>query len=73
MSSISHTARVTHPLAYRSVEGLRITIPPGPCLLEQLDGEKADVIWGSSGENSAVIPLNQPVSAERNGDLVVLD
>jgi hypothetical protein len=73
MSSISHTARVTHPLAYRSVEGLSVTIPPGPCLVEQLDAEKADVVWGSSGENSAVIPLQQLLSAERSGDIVLLD
>ncbi|MBS0447026.1 MAG: hypothetical protein JSR59_13875 [Proteobacteria bacterium] len=73
MSSVSHTARINHPLATRSAEGLRVTIPPGPCLIEQIDSGHADVVWGKSGENSAVVELQEIASAERKGDLVLLD
>jgi hypothetical protein len=73
MNSIFRTTSATRPRTSRSVEGVKVAISPGPLLLDQRVGVEAGVMSASSGEDSAVIPLNQLVSAERHGDLVLLD
>jgi hypothetical protein len=48
-------------------------VPLGPCLIEQLDGQRVDIVWGSSGEKSAELAFKELEAAEECGNLVVLD
>jgi hypothetical protein len=54
-------------------EGRHRNIPLGPCLVEQGDGPLVDIIWGSSGQNCAALPVEDMESAEGSGHLVLLD
>jgi hypothetical protein len=73
MAHATHTARVTGPIAYLSSGGKRATIPLGPCLVEEVDGEVVDIVWGPRGERSTVLPLEEFEAAEESGHLVLLD
>ena len=73
MVHTTHSARITGPVAYLSTGGKRANIPLGPCLVEELDGEVVDVVWGPTGERSTMIPLQALEAAEERGDLVLLD
>lgn len=72
MALTTHMARITGPVAYRAASGKQLTIPLGPCLVEQNDREGVDVIWGAQGQNSAALPLIDLESAENLGHLVLL-
>ena len=69
----THSARVTDPIRVVADDGHARTIPVGPCLVEELDGDLVDVVWGRAGEKSLVMPTTQIESAEREGKLVLLD
>ena len=73
MVHTTHSARITGPIAYLSTGGKRANIPLGPCLVEELDGEVVDVVWGPTGERSTTIPMQVLEAAEERGDLVLLD
>lgn len=73
MVHTTHSARIIGPVAYLSTGGKRANIPLGPCLVEELDGEVVDIVWGPSGERSTMIPLQALEAAEERGDLVLLD
>lgn len=78
MSGISHhlsthTARVIDPIRFVAPNGRARTIPIGPCLLEELEGDLVDIVWGPAGEKSAVLPTTEAETAEREGKLVLLD
>ncbi len=73
MALITHRARITGPVAYLAVTGEQATIPLGPCLVEQGDGESVDIIWGSKGQNSVALPVQELESAENSGHVLLLD
>lgn len=73
MSTITHSARVTGPIQFVGPDGLCDTIPLGPCLVEQLEGQLVDIVWGQSGEESTVLPMKDVETAELAGKLVLLD
>ena len=73
MVHTTHSARITGPIAYLSTGGKRANIPLGPCLVEELDGQVVDIVWGPTGERSTMIPLQALEAAEERGDLVLLD
>ena len=73
MPSITHTARVTGPIHFVDPNGRDDTIPLGPCLVEELSGQIADIVWGYAGEESVVLPMREIESAEQTGKLVLLD
>jgi hypothetical protein len=73
MPHTTHVARITGPIPYISTGGKRANIPPGPCLVEEQDGDLVDIVWGPQGERSTVLPAQVFEAAERNGDLVLLD
>jgi hypothetical protein len=68
-----HQARVTGPISYLASGGKLSQIPIGPCLVEQIDGQSVDIIWGARGQSSAALPLAEIEAAEDHGNLVVLD
>ena len=69
----THTARVTGPITFADPNGRTHTIPIGPCLIEELDGDRVDLVWGPAGERSAVLASTEAERAEREGRLVLLD
>lgn len=73
MARITHSARITGPVAYVASSGKELTIPLGPCLVEQGGGALVDIIWGTSGQNSAALPVEAVTSAADSGHLVLLD
>ena len=73
MTRTTHVARVTGSIPYISTGGKRASIPLGPCLVEEQDGDRVDIVWGPQGERSTALPAQVVEAAERNGDLVLLD
>jgi hypothetical protein len=69
----THTARVIGPITFVAPNGRTRTIPIGPCLIEELEGDRVDLVWGVAGEKSAVLPSTETARAEREGRLVMLD
>lgn len=69
----THTARVTGPITFTGPSGRRRTIPVGPCLVEELEGDLVDLVWGPAGDKSATLPSREAERAERDGLLVLLD
>ena len=66
-------ARITGPIRYKAEDGQSHDIPLGPCLVEQLDDSLIDIIWGTSGQRSAVLPVEDVKSAAEQGNLLLLD
>ena len=66
-------ARITGPIRYKAEDGESHDIPLGPCLVEQLDARLIDIIWGTNGQRSAVLPVEDVMSAAERGNLLLLD
>jgi hypothetical protein len=49
------------------------SIPNGPCLIEQIDENSIDVIWGARGQNSTRLKTDEVESAAMRGNLVFCD
>jgi hypothetical protein len=73
MHITTHSARITGPVAYRAAGGTLHHIPIGPCLLELIDQESIDVIWGPNGQSSAALPVTEIQAAHEHGNLELLD
>jgi hypothetical protein len=69
----THSARITGPIPYLSAGGKPANIPLGPCLVEELDGEVVDIVWGAHGERSTLLPVQVLEAAEESGNLMLLD
>jgi hypothetical protein len=67
------TARIVGPVRYQSANGEDLRIPLGPCLIERLDDESVDIIWGTHGQISAAVPAQEVMDARKSGRLVLLD
>jgi len=66
-------ARITGPIRYMAEDGKSHNIPLGPCLVEQLDARLIDIIWGTNGQRSAVLPVEDFKTAAEQGNLLLLD
>jgi hypothetical protein len=78
MSITTHSARITGPVSYLAEGGHLHHIPVGPCLIEAVAGAAAegraiDIIWGAHGQSSAALTLDELLSAQSHGHLVLLD
>jgi hypothetical protein len=72
-ASTTHRARITGPIAFETGVGDRQHIPLGPCVVEGLDDQSFDIIWGQYGQKTASLPLEAMQSARDQGHLVLLD
>ena len=68
-----HRARITGPVSYRTGTGRKQNIPIGPCLVESSCGRSVDIIWGSRGQSSVALPVDEIEAARHQGHLVLLD
>lgn len=73
MDLTTHRARIVGPVSYRAGTGRRQNIPIGPCLVESLGGRSIDIIWGSRGQSSVALPVEEIEAAQDQGHLVLLD
>lgn len=73
MDLTTHHARITGPVPYRAGSGRQQNIPIGPCLVELMGGQSIDIIWGSRGQSSVALPIEQIKAAWDQGHLVLLD
>jgi hypothetical protein len=73
MAVTTQHARIIEPVPYRADSGRIQRIPIGPCMVEQLDGESIDIIWGARGQSSVALPIEQIEAAQGKGQLVLLD
>jgi hypothetical protein len=69
---LTHSARLTRPLRYEMPDGKAGEIPVGPCLLEQIDSRMVAIIWGTAGQSSAELPVEEVTEAAQTGNLVLL-
>lgn len=69
----THRARITGPVAYLTGSGRKQHIPIGPCLVESLGGRSMDIIWGTLGQSSVALSVEQIEAARDHGHLVLLD
>ena len=67
------SARITGPVSYTTANGNAHKNPLGPCLVERLDEQLIDIIWGPDGQRSAALPLEEVETARQQGNLVLLD
>ena len=73
MEPTLRNGRIVGPLPYVKDGGKRVNIPLGPCLIESIDGQRVDVIWGASGQCSAILSVTDLETASANGHLVLLE
>lgn len=73
MNMTTHRARILAPVSYRAASGRKQKIPIGPCLVESLGARQIDIIWGTRGQSSASLPVEDIKSAQDLGHLVLLD
>jgi hypothetical protein len=73
MEITSQRARITGPVPYLNGSGRRQNIPMGPCLVESLGGRCIDIIWGTRGQRSVALPVEEVSQAQDHGHLVMLD
>jgi hypothetical protein len=70
---VTHRARITGPVTYRTGSGREQRIPVGPCLVESVGGRAIDIVWGTKGQSSAALPIEAIEAAQNHGHLVLLD
>jgi len=73
MDITTHHARITGPVSYRAGTGRKQNIPIGPCLVEGIGGRSIDIIWGTRGQSSVALPVEEIEAAQDDGHLVLLD
>lgn len=73
MAITTHSARITGPVPYSGAGGHKGNIPLGPCLVERLDNQLIDIIWGACGQRSAALPVKDIEAAQQHGHLILLD
>jgi len=73
MESTTHLARVTARIPFPAGSERKQSIPIGPCLIERLDDQSAEIIWGTHGQSSVVLPFDDIKAAQNTGHLMFLD
>lgn len=73
MDVTTHRARITGPVHYLEGGGRKQCIPIGPCLVESFGGHCIDIIWGSRGQSSVALRIEDIEAAQDLGHLVLLD
>ena len=73
MDTTTLRARITGPIFHRSHSGPDQNVPIGPCLVEIIDGQSIEIIWGASGQSSMALSIEEMRAAREHGNLVLLD
>lgn len=73
MHTGTRQARILGPVSYLSGNGQKRNIPIGPCLVEAMGGRSIDIIWGTRGQSSVALPIEEIEAAQDQGNLALLD
>jgi hypothetical protein len=73
MNITTRCARIVSPIPYRTGSGRQQNIPIGPCMVEGLGGQSVDIVWGTRGQSSVALPVEEIKAAQERGNLVLLD
>jgi len=68
----TRSARITGAISYSVAGGAKRIIPLGPCLLEKVGAQVIDIVWGSTGQSSAALPVEDIKAAREAGNLMLL-
>lgn len=71
MSHQTRNARLTAPMPFQNSDGTTDVVPSGACMIEQLDDDHVDLIWGMDGECAIRLSVTE-VKAAADGGLLVL-
>jgi len=69
---MTRSARITGIVSYGLAGGAKRVIPLGPCLLEEVDAQMIDIVWGADGQSSAALPVEDVKAAKDAGNLLML-
>lgn len=72
-SLTTRPVRVVGAIAYMAANGELATIPVGPALIQPVNAQLAEIVWGAEGENSATLPITRLEAAALEGALVAVD
>jgi hypothetical protein len=73
MTMSTRSARIISPISYEKSNGKKGTIPSGPCIVEQIDEDRIDIVWGDKGQRSTSLNIAEIAAAAREGSLIFLD
>lgn len=73
MDTTPRIARIIGPIPYVAGSGRTQNLPFGPCLIESAGGTRVEIIWGTRGERSLAMPIDEINTAREQGRLVLLD
>ena len=73
MDITTRRAQITGPVCFRGGSGRKQVIPIGPCLVESIGGRLVEIVWGTRGQSSVALPVEEVESARACGHLVLLD
>jgi hypothetical protein len=73
MTMSTRSARIISPITFEKSNGKKSTIPVGPCLVEQIDEDRLDIVWGDKGQRSTSLNNAEISAAAREGSLIFLD
>jgi hypothetical protein len=73
MTMSTRSARIISPINYEKNNGKKGTIPAGPCLVEQIDEDRIDIVWGDKGQRSTMLNNEEIALAATQGNLIFLD
>lgn len=69
----TRSVRVVGPIDYIAADGQPARIPLGPALVEAVNPQLAEIVWGPEAENSATLPITRLEAAALEGALVAVD
>ena len=73
MEPTLRSGRIVGPIPYIKSGGKRANIPLGPCLIEPIDERQVDIIWGTSGQHSTSLSMQDLEAETSTGCVVFLD
>jgi hypothetical protein len=73
MTMSTRSARIISPITFEKSNGKKGTIPAGPCLVEQIDEDRIDIVWGDKGQRSTSLSTVEISAAASEGSLIFLD
>jgi hypothetical protein len=73
MTISTRSARIISPISYEKSNGKKGTIPAGPCIIEQIDEDRIDIVWGDKGQRSTSLNVAEINTAATQGSIIFLD
>jgi hypothetical protein len=69
----TRSVRIVGPIHYTAADGHDTLIPMGAAILEAVNPQLAELVWGEDGENAVTLPMTQLEQAVLEGALIAAD